>query len=138
MNPLVGKTITAVYIAKDRKALRFDIGDAQQLALTDGDCCSVTWIESVEAPEVLIGLTVLTAAPIPMPRSITLDCPDDDCKDYGFQITTERGHCVIAYRNASNGYYGGSLEWPTGDPHDYYYGGVHGQNVSAQEWERIA
>lgn len=29
---------------------------------------------------------------------------------YGMKITTEKGRCVIDYRNSSNGYYGGSLE----------------------------
>lgn len=30
----------------------------------------------------------------------------------GFKVTTDKGVIVIDYRNASNGYYGGSLSWP--------------------------
>jgi hypothetical protein len=37
---------------------------------------------------------------------------------------------VIDYRNESNGYYGGELCWPD----DHFYGGVHGQNVSTEQW----
>lgn len=58
--------------------------------------------------------------------------PDDECiKYYGFKITTSKGHIIIDYRNSSNGYYGGSLEWPDTD---YFYGGVYRQNVSTQKW----
>lgn len=28
---------------------------------------------------------------------------------YGYQLTTNKGHCTISYRNSSNGYYGGNL-----------------------------
>lgn len=42
---------------------------------------------------------------------------------------------VIDYRNESNGYYSGNLSWGDGD---YFYGGVYGQNVSKQDWQKIA
>ena len=54
---------------------------------------------------------------------------------YGFKITTTRGVCVIDFRNESNGYYGGELSWPN---ERYYYGGVFGQNVSAEDWKPVA
>ena len=53
---------------------------------------------------------------------------------YGVKITTDKGHIVIDYRNASNGYYGGNLSWPDDS---YFYGGVHGQNESNEEWVDI-
>jgi hypothetical protein len=53
---------------------------------------------------------------------------------YGCKISTDGGEIVIDYRNDSNGYYGGSLSWPG----EHFYGGVHNQNVSKEEWREIA
>ena len=129
-NPLIGKRITNVALATDRKAIRFDVeGGDPIIARADGDCCSSTWIESLDMPRALLG-TVLAVEDIPMPD---LGQPDeyDVIKYYGFKITTTAGSCVIDYRNESNGYYGGNISWPHDD---YYYGGVHGQNVSKEVW----
>ena len=132
---LVGKTITAVHLATDKKAIKFDVLDGEPIvALADGDCCSYSWIESVEAPDVLCEAAgpVLDAKNIQMPDLGTpLDAPDDVVVYYGFMIRTSRGTCIIDYRNANNGYYGGNLSWPD----DYFYGGVFDQNESTQEWK---
>lgn len=135
-NPLIGKTITAVWLAEDRKAIRFDAGEEQIVARCDGDCCSSTWIENIEAPEALIGSPVLAAADLAMPDREYDHDKFEVLAFYGFKITTAKGDCVIDYRNESNGYYGGSLEWPGTD--HFYYGGVFGQNVSKEEWRSLA
>lgn len=139
VNPLIGKVVTAVWLAKDRQAVAFDFGDQQLVAKVDGDCCSLTWIENIDNPEALIGATVTAVESIEMPDLGNVGTPHqpsvDEVSYYGERITSTKGICVIDYRNDSNGYYGGSLSWP-GD--SYYYGGVHGQNVSAEEWQRIA
>lgn len=131
---LIGKTIVAVYLASDKKAIRFNTSEGEQIvAKADGDCCSDTWIEALDAPDALIG-TVTEANNIDMPVS-EVKQDYETIAFYGFRIVTNNGHCTIDYRNSSNGYYGGSLSWP-GD--DYFYGGVHGQNVSTEEWQLIA
>lgn len=135
-NILIGKTITAVHLAEDKMAIKFDIeGGDPIVAKVDGDCCSRTWIENVENPEALIGSPVLQAESVHMPT------PQSGIKDdgdvitfYGFKISTAKGTCVLDYRNASNGYYGGDLHWPDDT---YYYGGVFGQNISKEEWKVI-
>lgn len=67
-NPLVGKTVVAVYLAEDGKAIKFDIADGDPIvARADGDCCSDTWIEHVETPENLLG-TVSKVEDIDMPQ----------------------------------------------------------------------
>ena len=53
------------------------------------------------------------------------------------KIATEKGSCLLDYRNESNGYYGGILEWPP-EKASYFYGGVYGQNVSNEVWRQIA
>ena len=129
---LIGKTVVAVWLASDKKAIRFDVvGGDPVIARADGDCCSSTWIESLDMPEVLLG-TVVAVEDLDMPD---LGQPNeyDVIQYYGCKITTERGTCVIDYRNESNGYYGGNISWPC----DYHYGGVHGQNDSNEDWHLI-
>jgi len=133
MNPLIGKTITSIEVAKDKKAIKFNLADANSIIVkADGDCCSSTWIESLDMPEAILGAPVTAVEDIPMPD---LGQPEYDViQYYGCKITTTKGSCVIDYRNESNGYYGGNLSWPEDD---YFYGGVYGQNISKEEWETV-
>lgn len=138
-NPLVGQKIVAVRLASDKKAIRFDVeGGESIVARADGDCCSSSWIEALDTPGLLIGGTVTAVEDIDMPD---LGSPDecDVIAYYGCKITTDKGACVIDYRNESNGYYGGDLVWPVAESdYDPFYGGVYGQNVSSEEWETVA
>lgn len=132
---LVGKTITGVHLAEDRLAIRFDIQNSEPVvARVDADCCSYTWVENIEAPEVLIGSPVLVAENLELTRE-SENTEDGLLQFYGFKIVTAKGTCTIDYRNSSNGYYGGSLEWPG---NDYYYGGVYQQAISKEKWNQIA
>lgn len=133
-NPLLGRVITAIYLADDRKAIRFDLGDEQIIALVDGDCCSTTWIESIENPQAIIGAEVQIARDLDIDRLDEGQQGDAVTAFYGFQISTAKGTCTLDYRNESNGYYGGNLTWPG----DYHYGGVWGQNKSSLNWKQIA
>lgn len=136
MNLLIGKTLTAVHLADDKKAIRFDVeGGEPIVARADGDCCSSTWIENVENPEAIVGSPVLSAEAIDMPERELKRDDFDVVAFYGFKIATLNGECVIDYRNESNGYYGGNLVWPD---EGYFYGGVYGQNVSKEDWRQIA
>ena len=140
-NILLGKIILAIYLADDKMALKFEYNSPESaiidtlIVLVDADCCSYTWIESVDNPEFLIGSPVLEA------RDLDLLTPNDEVDGeviqfYGFKLSTIKGSCTIDYRNSSNGYYGGNLVWPQGD--DSFYGGVFGGNVSKQVWNKIA
>jgi hypothetical protein len=134
---LIGKTITAVYFADDKQAIRFDVAGREEpiIARCAGDCCSHTWVENIENSEAIVGSPVLLAEDIAMPDLGNGGDGYDVIQYYGFKIETTKGTCIIDYRNSSNGYYGGNLSWP---PDDYYYGGVFGQNASTEKWERIA
>jgi hypothetical protein len=134
INPLIGKRVIAVYLAEYKMALKFDVeGSASIVVNVDADCCSETWIENIETPENLIG-TVSAVEDVEMP-----DLGEQEghyvMAYYGCKIHTEKGSCLIDYRNDSNGYYGGSLSWPHSD---YFYGGVYGQNISKEDWRQIA
>ncbi len=131
-NKLIGKVITAIYIASDKEAIRFDVEDgAPIVARTQGDCCSSSWVESLDFPEQVLGSPVLSVEDIEMPD--LGDLPGRDVMSYyGCKITTARGCCVIDYRNESNGYYGGWIDWPGSSWR------APNQDVSKEAWEKLA
>lgn len=141
---LIGKRIVKVWLASDQKAMRFDVEDGDPvIARADGDCCSSSWIEGIDAPDALLGV-VSAVENLDMPDlgSVAAQSQDKDSgydpeciSYYGCKITTDKGACVIDYRNESNGYYGGDLVWDGDDR--YFYGGVHGQNVSNEDWQEV-
>lgn len=109
---LKGKRIQSFILDDGREAITFQTDAGAVRLETDGDCCSQTWIESLDDPDALLG-TVISAAQIEMPDLGNVPTPHHEYADvveyYGLKITTERGRCVIDYRNDSNGYYGGWL-----------------------------
>lgn len=135
MNKLINKHIVDVKIASDKMALLFVTCEGENLvALVDADCCSTTWIESIEMPALGLPFQILAIDSLDMPD--LGDMPDCDVVSYyGAKITTTKGDMVIDYRNDSNGYYGGSIVWPNED--NYFYGGVYNQNISNQNWVKI-
>jgi hypothetical protein len=133
-NLLIGKKIVDVKIADDKEALLF-VTDAGEniIVRVDADCCSSTWIETVELPALGFPFMVIACDDLDMNKEV--EEIDWECiRYYGAKITTDKGDMVIDYRNSSNGYYGGNIVWP-GD--SYFYGGVHGQNVSSMNWVNI-
>ena len=129
---LIGKLLTDLLIAKDKKALKFVTTEGDIIAKTEGECCSETWIEHVEMPALGFPCTVIAVEDVgECKEEEWINGDDERILFYGFKITTSSGDIVIDYRNSSNGYYGGSLIWP-GD--DYYYGGVYDQNDSQLEF----
>lgn len=129
---LVGKTIKNIMLAEDKMAILFICEDGRHIAMADADCCSSTWIESVEVNLLRLPCKVLSVKKLDMPE------PHEDAEFaclqfYGLRIVTDAGAIEIEYRNESNGYYGGDLSWPG----DYFYGGVYRQNVSKQNWQPV-
>lgn len=130
-NLLIGKKVVDVKIADDEQAMLFVTDDGQHLVVqVDADCCSYTWIESVEMPALGLPFNVISCEDLDMPD--LGDIPGCDfVQYYGAKIITDKGEMIIDYRNDSNGYYGGNIVWP-GD--DCFYGGVYGQNNSSMDW----
>lgn len=124
---LIGKTLTKVEVAADKLAIRFTVDGEEVIAKCDADCCSSTWIESVEMPAGGLPAKILEAGDLELPSR---ENEDGLLQFYGLKLTTDKGDLVLDYRNESNGYYGGNLSWPG----EYHYGGVYGQNNSTEEW----
>lgn len=114
LGELKGKVVKDCRISPDKDALVFVLEDETPMAFeTYGDCCSKSWIEHVE-----IGY-----GPWPARISRTRDrrilgyahSDHDWLQVYAVDVLTEgqggsSGQFVIEYRNASNGYYGGSIQ----------------------------
>ena len=131
---LKGKVLTGLQIAEDSEALRFVLGEDEVVVRVDAECCSYTWIESIELPALGFPATVLSVEDLDMPEPSDEEAKDYEClAKYGCKITTDKGEIVIDYRNDSNGYYGGDLSWPG----DSFYGGVFDQNKSKQVWKDV-
>ena len=122
LETLVGCTIEQYTISEEGSRIRFFCRDGKIVTFgVEAGCCSTTWIESIDQPDVLIG-TVTAVEDIEMP-----DLGDIDgkrhvdvhiVKYYGLKITTEHGSAVLDYRNDSNGYYGGNLYLEENDTHE--------------------
>lgn len=100
-NLLLNKKIVKMQIASDKEALLFVTDDGQQLIVrVDADCCSHTWIESVELPALGFPFTVIACDDLDMNKE-PLENEEYECLQfYGAKITTDKGDMVIDYRNS--------------------------------------
>jgi hypothetical protein len=108
---LVGKRVLHIDVAPDGGSVLFQTDNGPMVFDAEGDCCSRSWIEAISNAENLIGEVVTKVEnrdlPAPDPQPAKYDC----LAVYGNAIHTAKGECLIEYRNDSNGYYGGSLEY---------------------------
>jgi hypothetical protein len=108
LKALDGKTVVGIDVLDGESDLRFRCSDGSTVVwATEGDCCSESWWADAFELSALRGHTVRSA------KEIKLPSPDDDRSRqeedvaYGVEITTDRGVAKFAFRNSSNGYYGG-------------------------------
>ena len=107
---LLGLTLLAV--SWDEDSITFTTQEKGDItARTEGDCCSYSWIESVELPARGFPCVVQEVREVDLPWP-TPDRSFDVLSDYGLRIVTNNGDIDIDYRNDSNGYYGGWLSFP--------------------------
>jgi hypothetical protein len=109
---MIGKSVEKIFVRADQEMIKFQFADGETgYFITDADCCSETWFADI------IGVKALLSGKIKKTEYKDLDCPQDDrCRQdedqfYSIEITTEKGVCVFAFRNSSNGYYGGSCSY---------------------------
>lgn len=121
-NLLVGKRIIRIDLEESREAIRFYLSDGSAaIAQCQAECCSHTWIEDILDPEAALDV-VLDAKDLALPAAIRQEptktgFDEDVMAYYGYAIDTTKGRCTLAYRNSSNGAYGGNLMWSTDKPY---------------------
>ena len=107
-NQLMGKTISAVLLRGDQ-GLAIVAADAIVCLPTDAECCSETWFSDIIGVQSILGHKFQDIWVLDNPPTDVYDGrgrQEVDCA-YGFEIVTDGGVCQVAYRNSSNGYYGG-------------------------------
>lgn len=127
-NHLIGKTVTAMKISDCKSAILFEIeGGGQLIAIVDGDCCSHSWVESVELPALGFPFTITAIENLELNKDPVSDEIFEHLQFYGAKVATDKGDMIIDYRNESNGYYGGDIHWPGGRyyvetlPHEFQW-----------------
>jgi hypothetical protein len=114
MNELIRKTITGLRINDDQSLLAFVHPDGTITSYaTEGDCCSETWFADITGVHYLLGCTVKEVEFVDLPNIEDGRTRQDSDEFYGVNLTTDKGHTNIVYRNSSNGYYGGSIKLNT-------------------------
>lgn len=126
MKELVSKTITGILVGDDEGSLMFETTTGPVLFEVEGDCCSSSWFSDVLGVEALLGQTVLSVEDNPMDGYNVEDGRgrQDSDQVYGWTIATAKGRATVAFRNSSNGYYGGSC-------------GYSNRTPDTSEWKRI-
>ena len=115
MRRMIGATVTKIEIDKGREYfLRFTTDKGIFLYNTEGDCCSETWFYHLLGVDCLLGHKIVSVQDTEPDDSHI----NDDGKSrqewdeiYGIKITSDIGYMDIEFRNSSNGYYGGHLEY---------------------------
>jgi len=115
---IIGLKITAIYKSggdSDDGDFAFSFDDGSCIyGAPDGDCCSSSWVEHVSGVYEAIGKKIISFEERPeYPTHENADHSEHDCLSlYGITLVTEGGHRIdIDYRNSSNGYYSGWLDW---------------------------
>jgi hypothetical protein len=112
-NPLIGKKLLKVFLSEDKETIKFEVEENYPIyAVTDADCCSSTWVEDIESPSHVLGGIVTAVEDLELDQDPVEDDEYEHLQFYGTKIVTDKGSFVIDYRNESNGYYGGSLDFP--------------------------
>jgi hypothetical protein len=110
---LVGRHVLGVQMTPGKDYVRFITTTGNLDYCCYADCCSESWVNHVNDIDKLIDATVtrveeadfygmLGAEPEPTRQE------SDDVLFH--RIHTDKGTCLIEFRNSSNGYYGGSFE----------------------------
>ena len=113
LKDLLGKTVHQVLANAEKDLWRFvtDQGDVDYTCY--GDCCSESWINHIADLDVLIGQKVEEVEEIDLFSLLGAE-PESTKQEVDkvmfHRVRTDKGVCVIEFRNSSNGYYGGSFE----------------------------
>lgn len=117
MNELVGKKVRVVSLSDDATVLVFYADEGTVSYSTYAECCSESWINHVSGIDNLVGHRVRSVSAPEWEEVVQLEYGDEGFSGrqevdsaYSLQVFTDRGVCEFELRNASNGYYGGSLD----------------------------
>ena len=92
----------------------FSEDNAQLIYQSYADCCSESWIESIEGVNSLLNNKINSVTKIEsnnITKNWVPNPPTQFLLAFAYELKTDKGCCIIEFRNESNGYYGGDLEF---------------------------
>ena len=112
----LGEVISGVWINGDKTAIKFTFTDGTDAYLyTEGDCCSETWIEHINDFEYAVGMEITSTETTCLGEAIPTrqECDQLYAASVNGTRTNYPNHVRldIEFRNSSNGYYGGDINW---------------------------
>lgn len=114
LKDLIGKKVKEIRMDSTNTYIQFETDQGVFSYITEADCCSESWINHISGIQALIGEIVLKTDQIGMAEILEgqegFSGKQEVEKVYSYKIFTYQGVCELEMRNASNGYYGGSLE----------------------------
>jgi hypothetical protein len=109
LDVLIGQRIEGFDVGDEEHALRIRTNGEPVYCEVDGDCCSESWFADILGAVWVQGGTVTTTRELELPQPQDGRSRQEEDSAYGYAIDTERGTVIIAFRNSSNGYYGGDM-----------------------------
>jgi hypothetical protein len=120
MRRMIGATVTKIEIDKGiEHFLRFTTDKGIFVYHADAECCSETWFYHLLGVDCLLNHKIVAVEDTePDDSNINDDGKSRQEWDeiYGIKITSDVGYMDIEFRNSSNGYYGGDLEYIENPP----------------------
>lgn len=116
-DPIVGKMLRSVVVSPDKETLKITLEDGTVVSyVAFAGCCSTTWIEHLNNEEFAPGAIVTSVEDLGCLDEVEED--SDYIKTYEYVIKTNKGSIHVEFRNSSNGFYGGSLDFAGITPPD--------------------
>ena len=110
---LVGKHVLGVQMNTGKDVVRFITTTGVLDYECYGDCCSESWVNHVNDIGNLIDATVTLVEEFDFHSMLGIE-PEPTRQDSDevlfHKVHTNKGTCLIEFRNSSNGYYGGNFE----------------------------
>ena len=110
---MIGQIVERIFINEDQSVIKFQfLNKAVGYFVTESDCCSETWFADIIGVKALLESgEILRIELKSMDLSQDNRSRQDSDEFYSIELTTNRGVCTFAFRNSSNGYYGGSAHY---------------------------
>lgn len=122
MKELIGSRVFEIRMDPQHEAILFGTNKGVFRYRCDADCCSETWIESLENVDALLRGDVREV--VELEEVSAPGTRQESDVIYGFKINTNKGTFKLIFRNSSNGYYGGSLEFVPGSTYPHEFDGL--------------
>ena len=115
---LIGSEVYKIYLKEDKTVLVLETSTGLHGLHTDGDCCSESWIEHIDGADDFQGYSRTKDTPAIIEKVEEVDLGEvvatrqESDQLYCFNIYLTSGRKIqIEFRNSSNGYYGGTMDY---------------------------